>query len=127
MHEREARSVIRSIQNKTGLPQTRVKVILSMLKSAGLVKQTRGAAFSLVGEEREPEELAHIAEEYQAKHELDKRKLEQMMLYGQIATCRWKYLVDYFGEEVDWDKCDNCDNYLLPPEARIGNPEQKLV
>jgi RecQ family ATP-dependent DNA helicase len=27
----------------------------------------------------------------------------------KIKTCRRKYLLDYFGQKVEWTKCDNCD------------------
>lgn len=43
-----------------------------------------------------------------------------MILYGQIASCRWKFILEYFGEEVDWKNCGNCDNCLMPPEKWKG-------
>lgn len=127
VHERQINATLRSIKESTGLPLTRIKIIVSMLKSAGLIKQMRGSAFTLSSDRRNPEDLAKIADEYKAKHELDKEKLDKMMLYGQIASCRWKYLVDYFDEKVDWDKCGNCDTCLTSPESRIGATEQILV
>jgi ATP-dependent DNA helicase RecQ len=39
-----------------------------------------------------------------------------MMLFGQITTCRMRYLLDYFGEEVDGD-CARCDNCRAGQEA----------
>jgi ATP-dependent DNA helicase RecQ len=71
-------------------------------------------------------ELAAIAQEHERKRQIDREKLEKIMEYGQIASCRWKFLLDYFGEEVDWDKCGNCDNCLNPPEKWIGS-ERKAV
>jgi ATP-dependent DNA helicase RecQ len=61
-----------------------------------------------------------MATEYQAKGEGDRKKLEKMMLYAQSAFCRWKLLLEYFSEEVDWEHCGNCDNCLQPVEERLG-------
>ncbi len=36
------------------------------------------------------------------------RKLEQMGTYGELATCRRKYLLNYFDEQTD-PYCGNCD------------------
>ena len=36
------------------------------------------------------------------------RKLDQMGRYGEITTCRRKYLLNYFDEQAD-DYCGNCD------------------
>ncbi len=72
------------------------------------------------------EQLAAIAQEHERKRQIDREKLERMMEYGQIACCRWRFLLDYFGEQVDWDKCNNCDNCLVPPQEWIGT-ERKVV
>lgn len=38
--------------------------------------------------------------------------LERMLAYGELATCRRKYLLEYFGEEVQEDTCAGCDRCL---------------
>ena len=52
----------------------------------------------------------------------DKEKLERMMQYGQSATCRWRLLHDYFEEEMEEERCGNCDNCLHPLEHQIALP-----
>ena len=42
------------------------------------------------------------------------RKLDQMVEYCEIATCRRYYLLRYFGEDYKHEKCDGCDICLLP-------------
>jgi ATP-dependent DNA helicase RecQ len=37
------------------------------------------------------------------------RKLKQMGDFGDLKTCRRKYLLNYFGEDLP-EKCGNCDN-----------------
>jgi ATP-dependent DNA helicase RecQ len=101
----------------------KVRVILSLLKEVNLVKELRGSRFRLlrVGVGRsELEELAHTSEEKAAK---DREKLERMMQYGQSAACRWRLLHDYFGEQMEGERCGTCDNCVHPLEEQFGVPD----
>lgn len=55
------------------------------------------------------------------------RKLDQMAMYGDLSTCRRKYLLNYFDEEADVF-CGNCDACLSKTE-RVDNTldAQKLL
>jgi ATP-dependent DNA helicase RecQ len=44
------------------------------------------------------------------------RKLDQMVEYCELATCRRHYLLLYFGEDYKQEKCDGCDICLSPNE-----------
>ncbi|NJM24813.1 MAG: hypothetical protein HC859_04125 [Bacteroidia bacterium] len=39
------------------------------------------------------------------------KKLDQMVTFGELTSCRRKYLLNYFGEEAP-DQCGNCDNCI---------------
>ena len=43
------------------------------------------------------------------------RKLDQMVEYCELATCRRRHLLSYFGEESKTGSCDGCDICLSPP------------
>ncbi len=62
--------------------------------------------------------------EYEARRAKDEEKLERMMLYGQSPGCRWRTLLEYFGEEgVEPDfRCGTCDNCVHPLEEQIAPP-----
>jgi ATP-dependent DNA helicase RecQ len=45
-----------------------------------------------------------------------------MLQYAQSALCRWKILLEYFGEQAEWEHCGNCDNCLHPIEATPPAP-----
>ena len=97
----------------------RVRVVLSLLKELKLVKELRGGKFRLLCtdvEQRELEVLARLSEE---KTEKDKEKLERVMQYGQSAKCRWRLLHEYFGEEMEAERCGMCDNCVHPLEEQI--------
>jgi len=57
----------------------------------------------------------------QQEHE----KLEQMMLYGQSSSCRWKILHDYFNEPFPQERCGHCDNCMQPIEEQLGYCDQR--
>ncbi|MBU4217177.1 DNA helicase RecQ [Candidatus Parcubacteria bacterium] len=43
-------------------------------------------------------------------------KLSEVLSYGELATCRKKYLLKYFGEEMQGDNCGACDVCLTVKE-----------
>ena len=89
-----------------------------------VVKELRGSQFRLLkGDvaQGELEDLSRLSEEKVSK---DKEKLERMMQYGQSAMCRWQLLHDYFGEEMQNERCGNCDNCVHPLEEQIALPDR---
>lgn len=113
-------AALASIQEHVGgaVAGNKVRVILALLKEMKLVRELRGGRFRLldvnIGREG-LEELAHLSQEKAAK---GREKLERMMQYGQSAACRWRLLHDYFGEELEAERCETCDNCLQPPDEQ---------
>jgi len=103
------------------VPKNKVRSILSMMKELHLVRELRGARFRLVtGEDIPIDRLEAVAKEYSDRQEGDRAKLERMVQYAQSGTCRWKLLLEYFGEGVAFDRCGTCDNCVTPIEQRLG-------
>ena len=46
---------------------------------------------------------------------LAEKKLAEVISYGELRTCRRKFLLEYFGEPCDWENCGACDNCLEAP------------
>jgi ATP-dependent DNA helicase RecQ len=92
-----------------GVPQDRVRIALSMMKEAGLVRERRGARF-VPADAADGSHLRELVAEYAARHERDREKLDRMIAYAQTARCRWRTILDYFGETVEWETCGHCDN-----------------
>lgn len=103
---------------------TKVRVVLSLLKELQLVKELRGSLFRLLRVDVNRAELEELARMSEQKVEKDKEKLERMMQYGQSAKCRWRLLHDYFGEEMEDERCGTCDNCVHPLEEQIALPDQ---
>jgi ATP-dependent DNA helicase RecQ len=92
--------------------KTKVRVVLSTLKDWKVVKQHRQRGYQVIRAGLAEAELHALTQHYQARHDRDREKLDRMIEYSQTAMCRWRKLVDYFGEEVDWERCGTCDNCL---------------
>jgi ATP-dependent DNA helicase RecQ len=93
-------------------------VCLKLLKDARLLRQNRKLAYALTNHEPKASMFDAMAEVYRRKQEHDREALEQMVSYAVSGFCRWKLLLDYFGDEVDgFEKCCRCDNCLNPPAA----------
>ena len=52
----------------------------------------------------------------EARKRLEIRKLDAMLGYCELTTCRRQTLLAYFGETLG-EPCGNCDNCLEPPES----------
>lgn len=97
------------------LGSSKIKICLKLLRDGCLLRQNRSLAFVLAKAEPRAalfDELAHV---YAQKQERDREALEQMVSYAVSGFCRWKVLLDYFGDTVPgFEKCCRCDNCMKP-------------
>ncbi len=85
---------------RDGLPSECV-----LLFSAGdVVKQT-----SFIDEKPDPRE-----------QQIARAQLQQMVHYAESAGCRRRVLLGYFGEPLERESCDGCDNCLSPRQTFDG-------
>ncbi|HYO63438.1 MAG TPA: ATP-dependent DNA helicase RecQ [Pyrinomonadaceae bacterium] len=110
----------RVVECAPGVAETKVRVVLSLLKDLKAVGEARYAHFRLLKGDLARGEIEQLSRECEAKAEKDREKLERMMLYGQSAACRWRLLHEYFGEDFPEESCGHCDNCLDPLERQLG-------
>ncbi|HET6655289.1 MAG TPA: DNA helicase RecQ [Gammaproteobacteria bacterium] len=55
-------------------------------------------------------------ESAEARKRVERAKLDAMLAYCELSTCRRIHLLRYFGEHPEAD-CHNCDTCLAPPET----------
>jgi ATP-dependent DNA helicase RecQ len=117
-----ARTLAEIREGAAGVAATKVRVVLEMLKDRKLVTTHRGTRFRRTGTAADPAALEQAAALYVERQEADQRKLEQMELYAQVMTCRWKYLLDYFEpESTDASyECGTCDVCTGRDSERLG-------
>jgi ATP-dependent DNA helicase RecQ len=102
---------------------SKLKICLKLLKDGCLLRQNRSLAFVLAKAEPSAALFDELAHAYTQKQERDREALEAMVSYAVSGFCRWKVLLDYFGDSVPgFEKCCRCDNCLNPP-ALLELPE----
>ncbi|MBK8948270.1 MAG: DNA helicase RecQ [Flavobacteriales bacterium] len=52
-----------------------------------------------------------------AEQEIGKQLLQDTVSYAETSMCRRKFLLHYFGEQLESDNCGSCDNCLNPREG----------
>ena len=97
-----------------GVAKAKVRVVLATMKDLELVEETEPGHFKLLRGGLSGEELAAMGKRYEQRAEGDRDRLRRMVLYCQTALCRWKAIVDYFGETAEWERCANCDGCDRP-------------
>lgn len=98
----------------------KLQVALALLVENGFLVQDEQHPLRLKRERGDPKKIAKLANRYQDQSECEHRALERMVSYAQSGFCRWKVLLDYFAEPVEWARCGTCDNCLQPPEQALS-------
>jgi ATP-dependent DNA helicase RecQ len=120
----EAAAPLQQIQEQTSqVAKTRVHMILSLLKSAGVVKEHRGARYTLINAHLGAQEIEEMTAQEWSREESEREKLERMILYGQSPECRWKLLLDYLCRGTGMRECGHCDNCEHPVAEQFAATE----
>jgi ATP-dependent DNA helicase RecQ len=94
----------------------RSQVALKLLKEGGWLQQDRKLQYRIANDAPRPIDLERLAQSYREKQEHDREALAQMVAYAQSGYCRWKLLLEYFGDEAAGiERCGCCDNCRSPP------------
>ncbi|HEY8551084.1 MAG TPA: RecQ family ATP-dependent DNA helicase [Vicinamibacterales bacterium] len=97
------------------VPRTRVQVVLSALDEAGFLTKTSRGSYEPDGHWGALDPAA-IADGFAERTARDRDKLSQMVAWAQTARCRWRVLLDYFGEPLA-ERCGTCDNCRDRPDV----------
>ena len=102
------------------LPLTKLKVILALLKKSGyIVTGARGKY--VLPPARAGHRILDLAN-YETKKSYDQSKLAMMLQYAENASCRRRFILNYFGEDYETENCGACDNCLRAQARRIAAP-----
>ncbi|HZX29269.1 MAG TPA: ATP-dependent DNA helicase RecQ [Telluria sp.] len=101
-------------------PHGQLPVVLKLLKDAHLLRQNRRLEYSVTAQTPKPSAFARIADANRARQERERAALESMADYAVSGLCRWKLLLDYFGDGLPgFERCGTCDNCLDPPQIQL--------
>jgi ATP-dependent DNA helicase RecQ len=114
--DRQPVSATEVSERARAVAQNKVRVVLPAMKDLGLLEEPEAGKYSLLRSGLEPEELEELARQYEQRAEADRDRLKRVILYAQTALCRWKSILDYFGESqaIESDRCGVCDNCQRP-------------
>jgi ATP-dependent DNA helicase RecQ len=100
------------LEDRLGLGRSQLTVALSRLEEVGAVELRSdgrvGSADHAPEPQRAAEEAAAVSETQQ-RH--DESRLEMMRSYAETSRCRGRFLVNYYGEQLEGTcgHCDRCD------------------
>jgi ATP-dependent DNA helicase RecQ len=103
------------IADQAEVPRRKTRIVLTLLKRQGMVREHRGGIWERVAEDVTQTDLSRELRDYEERREMDRRKLNAIVRYCRTAQCRTRTLLEYFGEETPPDfRCGHCDNDRAP-------------
>lgn len=116
------------IAEKSGVARRKARIVLVLLKRHGLVREYRGGSWERLRDRLTQVDLSADLTDYEQRRVQDRAKLKAMISYCQSAQCRTRFILEYFGEDVDpnWQcgNCDACDGGLVV-RRRESSPEME--
>jgi ATP-dependent DNA helicase RecQ len=94
------------------LPLTKLKVILALLRKSGYIETVSKSAYGLTEAVRKNRALVLSLANYDTKKSYDQSKLAMMLQYAESASCRRRFILNYFGEDFLPANCGACDNCI---------------
>jgi ATP-dependent DNA helicase RecQ len=107
-----ARWTLATLHDALERPKAKLQVALRLLRHRGVVGQDRDGQLTLTRAGLDADALEKLLLSYRHKRESDRAMLERMVFYGQTGHCRWKVLLDNFGEAEGFASCGTCDNCI---------------
>jgi ATP-dependent DNA helicase RecQ len=107
----EERRPLDEIAEVADVPRRKARIVLTLLKRHGMVREHRGGAWERLAEDVTTADLSRELIDYEERRRRDREKLESMVAYCRTAKCRTRMILDYFGEEHPKGfRCGHCDN-----------------
>ncbi len=103
------------------LPLTKLKVILALLEKSGYIEHVGKSAYGLTEAVRKNRDLMLNLANYETKKSYDQSKLAMMLQYAETASCRRRFILNYFGEDFEAANCGACDKCLRALRRGTGD------
>jgi ATP-dependent DNA helicase RecQ len=112
---------VRALQDLTKLGRADLLRILELLKSGNIIAERRGRVRLLV---KDFDATTISIERDEQRRAYERSRLDMMRGYAELRDCRRRYILNYFGEEPDQERCDNCDVDMRRLPASSKTPEK---
>ncbi|WP_432509501.1 RecQ family ATP-dependent DNA helicase [Kineococcus auxinigenes] len=97
------------LRRELGTTATRLAGVVNLLEEAGAVHEDeRGRLIADPGGPKPAEAADAAVELSEQQRSVERSRLEMMRSYAETTACRRRFLLGYFGEELD-GPCGNCD------------------
>ena len=101
---------LEDVQAICPLPKSRLKLAMSLLRSKGVVKEDLSGHLHLLQPDLTRDDMARLVRDYEERDARDQLKIQRLVDYAETRGCRWRYLLDYFGDEdAEATACGHCD------------------
>jgi ATP-dependent DNA helicase RecQ len=110
------RTTLRELGEHSGLGNGHLSRIVSLLADQGVLHEERGTIRLLVPDFN-PSDISLESEERRRVYE--RSRLEMMRTYAELGDCRRAYILNYFGQEFDEERCGLCDNDTVRAAAVV--------
>jgi ATP-dependent DNA helicase RecQ len=96
--------------DQSGVARRKARIVLVLLKRHGVVREHRGGSWERLAARLTQVNLSADLTDYEERRARDHEKLRAVVRFCQTTECRTRYILEYFGEEVEQDwRCGNCD------------------
>ncbi len=113
---------LEALRDRLKRPLNKLRVLCGLLRREGWISESEDAGWQLAdAETKDLSTLTDALRRYEDKALLDHRRLEQMVFYAQTGLCRWRVMLEAFGEDEGFERCHGCDNC-----ARMDQHERSL-
>jgi ATP-dependent DNA helicase RecQ len=99
-------TTVHDLQDRVGLGRAEMLRMIELLKAAGVLAERRGRLVLKVAD-FDPASISLEKEE--SRHAYERSRLEMMRAYAELRECRRRYILNYFGEDPEWERCGWCD------------------
>ena len=101
---------LETLCERSGVARRKARIVLVLLKRHGLVREHRGGGWERLQSRLTQVDLSADLTDYEERRVQDRAKLRMMVGYCQSARCRTRFILEYFGEDVEGEwVCGNCD------------------
>ncbi len=105
-----AGSTVDDIAGRVDFGKQTVAELVAVLQREGLVRE-RDGRLRLTRKKFDVEKVSTEAEDRREAYE--RSRIEMMRGYGELDSCRRRYILNYFGEAYEQGMCEMCDSDLL--------------
>ncbi len=106
---------LRDLKQVTGLSKADMGRLVTLLKRDGILAERRGR-FRVLETDFDPNRISLVEEEHRRAYE--RSRIDMMRGYVETRDCRRIYILNYFGEDHETDRCEMCDNDVSEPTTQ---------